>query len=491
VTYTVVIPTVGRPSLAALLGSLAAGRGPAPEQVLVVDDRPGDPAPLALPAAALGLRSGGGGPAAARNVGWRAAGTDWVVFLDDDVLLPADWPARLAADLAGLPGEVAGSQGRIRVPLPDRPTDWERNTAGLADARWATADMAYRRAALLRLDGFDERFRRAYREDADLALRALRAGYVLARGEREITHPVRPAGRWVSVAAQAGNADDVLMRRKHGRGWRSAAGAPAGRLGWHLATVAAGVLAVAGTLAGRRRLALAAAAGWAGLTGRFGWLRIAPGPRDRAEVAAMVATSAVIPPAAVYHRARGLRAHAGVRRWRPPPAVVLFDRDGTLIEDVPYNGVPGLVRPVPGARQALDRLRAAGIRLGVVTNQSGIGRGLLTAEQVAAVNGRVGELLGPFDTWAVCPHAPDGGCRCRKPAPGLIEQALAALGEPAGRCAVVGDIGSDVAAALAAGARPVLVPTPVTRPAETATAPEVAADLAGAVDLLLGAGTPR
>jgi HAD superfamily hydrolase (TIGR01662 family) len=68
---------------------------------------------------------------------------------------------------------------------------------------------------------------------------------------------------------------------------------------------------------------------------------------------------------------------------------VLFDRDGTLIVDVPYNGDPARVVPMPGARAALDRLRAAGVRVGVVSNQSGIARGLLTRAQVEAVNARM------------------------------------------------------------------------------------------------------
>src|SRR5205823_1155210 len=140
-----------------------------------------------------------------------------------------DWLARLADDLGGLPLEVAGSQGCIQVPLPrDRPpTDWERNVHGLERARWATADIAYRRSALERVGGFDERFRRAYREDADLALRVRRAGGTIVRGARTVTHPVRPADRWVSVRLQTGNADDVRMRALHGPDWRAAAGVPA------------------------------------------------------------------------------------------------------------------------------------------------------------------------------------------------------------------------------------------------------------------------
>ncbi|MGW3891017.1 HAD-IIIA family hydrolase [Micromonospora chokoriensis] len=164
---------------------------------------------------------------------------------------------------------------------------------------------------------------------------------------------------------------------------------------------------------------------------------------------------------------------------------VLLDRDGTLIEDVPYNGDPEKVRPVPGARAALDRLRAAGLRLAVVTNQSGLARGYFTGEQMRAVHARVEELLGPFDAWLVCPHDDEDRCDCRKPAPGLVHAAARDLGTTASRCVMVGDIGRDVAAALAAGATGVLVPTPVTRPEEIAAAGWTATDLPAAVDEIL------
>ena len=164
---------------------------------------------------------------------------------------------------------------------------------------------------------------------------------------------------------------------------------------------------------------------------------------------------------------------------------MLFDRDGTLVRDVPYNGDPSLVEPMPGAREALDRLRAAGIPTAVVSNQSGIARGLLTRAQVDAVNARVEQVLGPLGPFFVCEHGPEDGCACRKPRPGMVLAAAAALGVPPAQCAVVGDIGADVGAARAAGARPVLVPTPVTRPEEVEDAPEVAADLPGAVALLM------
>jgi HAD superfamily hydrolase (TIGR01662 family) len=168
-----------------------------------------------------------------------------------------------------------------------------------------------------------------------------------------------------------------------------------------------------------------------------------------------------------------------------PPLAVLFDRDGTLVVDVPYNGDPASVQPMPGARAALDRLRTRGLRLGVVSNQSGIARGLVGPDDVRAVNARVADLLGPFGTWRFCTHGEADGCRCRKPAPGLVHAAAADLGVPPERCVVVGDIGADLGAAAAAGAAGILVPTPVTRAEEVAAARTVARDLAHAVDLIL------
>ena len=488
-SYDIVIPTAGRQSLGRLLRALAAGEGPLPQRVVVVDDRPPGAEPLRLPSEGLPvalLRGRGRGPASARNSGWRAASADWVAFLDDDVVTPSGWRRALSRDIGALAPDVAASQGRIVVPLPSwrRPTDWERNVAGLEHARWATADMAYRRSALEAVGGFDQRFARAYREDADLGLRVTAAGLSIVRGERHVLHPVGPAPAGISIRLQAGNADDVLMDAIHGRGWRARAGAPQGRLRRHLAVTGAALTAGASLSARRRRVAASTAAVWLAGTAELAWTRIAPGPRTLREVSTMLWTSALLPPAAALHRLRG---HVRVRRGRRParPAAVLLDRDGTLVDDVPYNGDPELVRPRPGASDALKRLRAAGVRMAVVSNQSGIGRGLLTHEQVDAVNRRVEELLGPIGPWFVCPHDPAAGCDCRKPQPGLVLRAAERLGVDPAACALIGDIGSDVEAARAAGARGLLVPTPHTLQHEVDAAPETASTLPEAVERLL------
>jgi HAD superfamily hydrolase (TIGR01662 family) len=468
----VVIPTLVRPCLGACLDALTAASGPMPAQIVLVDDRSsaGGDTPIRIPEPLRDrtrvVAAGGRGPAAARNLGWRQTTAPWVVFLDDDVRVDAYWRALLAMDLSGRSPRVGGVQGRITVPLPRsrRPTDWERGTRGLAAARWITADMAYRRDALVESGGFDERFPRAFREDADLALRVMAAGWRLERGRRRTTHPVRPVSPWTSVRCQAGNADDALMRALHGPDWYHRAGATRGRRPQHVAITAAGLAAAAFLATRRRNGALVAAATAIGGLGEFAAARVASGPRTAREVAVMAATSLAIPPTATWHWLRGTWAARAAFPWPSPAQAVLFDRDGTLIRDVPHNGDPSLVEPVPGAREALDLARRRGLRVGVITNQSA----------------RVRELLGPIDTWQQCPHAEDDGCTCRKPAPGLVLAAAAELGVAPEECLVVGDTGGDIAAARAAGARSVLIPAARTRREETAGV-RVAADLAEAV----------
>ncbi|MCC8248932.1 glycosyltransferase family 2 protein [Saccharothrix luteola] len=371
VDYAVVIPTVGRDSLRVVLNAVEHGVGPPPREIIVVDDRP-EAGPLPPTHSARVLRSGGRGPAAARNAGWRAACCEWVAFLDDDVVPPRDWKLRLTADLAGLGLDVGASQARIVVPLPEdrRPTDWERGTAGLADARWITADMAYRRAALVHAGGFDERFPRAYREDAELALRVQAHGYRIVNGDRVTTHPVREAEFFASLKQQRGNADDALVRRLLGPRWRERIGGAPGRLPWHVATTGAGGVAVLCGLLGWWKAAVAFGGAWAGLTGWFAARRIAPGPQTRDEVARMVVTSLAIPPAACWHRLRGEVRHRAV----------------------PVVGGPGrgvvLVADALGRLRSRVELRAAARGAGTADRRGAAGRSAESARGSAKADER-------------------------------------------------------------------------------------------------------
>lgn len=517
-SFAIVVPTIGRPSLRRLLDSLAVCQGPAAHQIVLVDDRPaaddlldGTAAPGWLAGRVTVVRSGGRGPAAARNTGWRAVHrVAWVAFLDDDVLVTPSWLDDLASDLA-VGDDVAGVQGLVTVPLPGdrRPNDWERGTAGLANSRWITADMAYRLPALCAVNGFDERFPRAFREDADVALRMQNAGFTLTTGTRRVLHPVRPAAWNASLKQQRGNADDVLMSRLHGHDWWTRAQAPKGRRSRHLGITGAALALFGSLVAHRPRAAVLAGFAWTAGTAEFAITRIAAGPRHRGEVARMLVTSVAIPPAAIWHWVRGLIIHRHVQRaaaqpvvikhkgCRTPPlvldhdgpgaavAAVLVDRDGTIVHDVPYNSDPAKVAAIAGAREALERLRAAGLPVGVISNQSGVARGLIEQEQLSAVNARVEELLGPFDDWQVCVHGESAGCGCRKPEPGMVLAAAQALGVAVEQCIVIGDIGSDVTAAQRAGAQAILVPTVHTRAQEIAAAPVVHGSLLEAVDDVL------
>jgi hypothetical protein len=290
---SIVIPTIGRPSLRVLLDRLRPQLLDAPVELLVVPD------------------DGRRGPAATRNRGWQAARYDWVAFLDDDVVPPPGWFAALLRDLRQ-PPDVGGVQGRLAV-TGDAGTDWAANTSGLSDAWWATADMAYRRAALDRAGGFDERFPRAYREDADLAYRVSRLGYRLVRGDRRCVHPVRPENPWVSLRTQRGNADDALLRRLWGRRWHELLAAPRGRRRRHAGTVAL-ALAALGLLAVRRPGgAVLAFLGWAGMTVEFVAARRRAAP-DSPRLP-LVVTSVAIPPLAVGHWLAGWYRHRGARPW--------------------------------------------------------------------------------------------------------------------------------------------------------------------------------
>ncbi|MPZ13117.1 MAG: HAD-IIIA family hydrolase [Chloroflexi bacterium] len=149
------------------------------------------------------------------------------------------------------------------------------------------------------------------------------------------------------------------------------------------------------------------------------------------------------------------------------PAVFL-DKDGTLIDDVPYNVDPGRVVLTKGAIEGLRLLHAAGFRLVIVTNQSGVARGLFPESALVAVEERLRELLAsagvPLVGFYYCPHHPDGvvrayarACGCRKPEPGLILRAADELRLDLARSWTIGDISSDVEAGRRAGVRSILL----------------------------------
>ncbi|MBK7006085.1 MAG: D-glycero-beta-D-manno-heptose 1,7-bisphosphate 7-phosphatase [Burkholderiales bacterium] len=144
--------------------------------------------------------------------------------------------------------------------------------------------------------------------------------------------------------------------------------------------------------------------------------------------------------------------------------LVILDRDGTINEDsAEYIKSPSEWQPMPGALEAIARLNHAGWQVVVATNQSGLGRGLFDMAALNAMHAKMNTLLaavgGRVDAIFFCPHAPDEGCRCRKPEPGLFEQIGERYGVDLIGVPAVGDSPRDLAAAMAAGCEPHLVLT--------------------------------
>ena len=172
---------------------------------------------------------------------------------------------------------------------------------------------------------------------------------------------------------------------------------------------------------------------------------------------------------------------------------ILLDKDGTLIDDVPFNVDPDRVRLSHGAAQALSRLRDAGYALAVVSNQSGVALGRFPADALDGVALRISELLSPagvaIEGWHFCTHAPDAGCPCRKPRPGLLLQAARTHGLDLPRSWMVGDILDDIEAGHRAGCRgAVLIDNgneTVWKPGEARVPDHRAADLLSAAHWIL------
>lgn len=188
--------------------------------------------------------------------------------------------------------------------------------------------------------------------------------------------------------------------------------------------------------------------------------------------------------------------HPRIRRRAPASmdrSLVMLDRDGVINHDSErYIRTPADWQPLPGSLTAIAALHRAGFTVVVCTNQSGLARGLITpaeldaihASMVRAVAAAGGELAGIF----ICPHGPNDGCDCRKPRPGLLHQVERRLGLPVRGAPCVGDSARDLAAATAAGARPILVRTgngeKTLAQAETPP-PEVYDDLAAVAEQLI------
>ena len=138
-----------------------------------------------------------------------------------------------------------------------------------------------------------------------------------------------------------------------------------------------------------------------------------------------------------------------------PRRVALIDRDGTIIVDKVYLRDPGGIQFAPGAIEGLRLLRDAGFELVLITNQSGIARGFFDVTRLEQIHDRLRSMLAAdalrLEAIYFCPHGPDDGCDCRKPAPGMVKSAMRDLGFGADQAVFIGDSDADMGAAAAAG----------------------------------------
>lgn len=241
------------------------------------------------------------GPAAARNRGWRQAQGAIIAFTDDDCVPTPDW---LRNGLTVFQYGISAAWGKLSMPLPEQPTDYERDAARLQEAEFVTANCFCTRAALEACGGFDERFTAAWREDSDLFFSLLeRSVHIVHAPDAVVVHPIRPAQWGVSIAQQRKMRFDALLYKKHPRLYR----ARIRRLppGQYYAIALALAVTVVAALTGHWTLSAFALAAWVVLTLLLFGRRIRQTSRRLEHVMEMALTSMLIPPLAVFWRLAG------------------------------------------------------------------------------------------------------------------------------------------------------------------------------------------
>jgi Predicted glycosyltransferases len=317
IRISVVIPTYKRPQLLTkCLQALTRQTLPRNAfEIIVVSDGPDPEAEdrlqawcqtlpgLALRWHALAEKKG---PAAARNLGWRTANAALVAFTDDDCEPAPNWLEALCKAYNGHTEMVM--TGRVEVPLPAAPTDYEWNTAHLQTAEFVTANCCCTVAALRATGGFDERFSMAWREDSDLHFKLITRGIPILRvPDAVVRHPVRPAPWGISLYEQKKSQYNALLYKKYPGLFRERI-----RSGpnWHYhITVLLFLGLLIAALFESRAGVLLSLSGWSLSVGLFAWKRLRPTRKTVEHVAEMIVTSALIPFVSIYWHYYGAIKH--------------------------------------------------------------------------------------------------------------------------------------------------------------------------------------
>jgi GT2 family glycosyltransferase len=241
------------------------------------------------------------GPAVARNRGWRRARAEIVAFTDDDTEPRPDW---LANGLNAFRDDVEAVSGRVVMPVPEVPSDYERDARGLERGEFVTANCFCRRQILEEVGGFDERFRLAWREDSDLQFRLLQAGARIVHApDALVVHPVRPAPWGVSIRQQRKVMFDALLYKKHRKLYRERIRSTPR---WDYYAITASLAAALFSFFwGLEGLFLSSGLLWTALTAAFCAKRLRGTSGSWSHVLEMALTSMLIPPLAVFWRMVG------------------------------------------------------------------------------------------------------------------------------------------------------------------------------------------
>jgi len=315
VCVSVVVPTFKRPDLLerCLAALVAQNFDPATYEIIIVDDADSQETRQQVACWSQQMQPCGHtiyylpvtgiphGPAAARNRGWRAAAGEVIAFTDDDCVPDTDW---LKAGVAAFADTIVGASGRVIVPLPDKPTDYEYNTAQLEQCEFATANCFYCRNALASVGGFDEHFTAPWREDSDLFFTLLeREAKCVAVPDAVVLHPVRPARWGTCLQQQRKSMFNALLYKKHPHLYRQKIQATPP---WQYYSIVVALLFVLLGLAKHTRFLVFGGLGiWGWLTGRFFLQRLRHTSHAPHHIMEMLVTSLVIPPLAIAWRLWG------------------------------------------------------------------------------------------------------------------------------------------------------------------------------------------